>query len=130
MQPRIISFLICCSTFWSCYYDSVEELYPVSYGGSCDTTGSSYSADVQTRFSSFNCSACHSGTNPSAGINLSSADDIKTFINTSTPTNALRLMGAIRHTAGYVAMPNAGTKIDNCSANRIEAWILAGCPNN
>jgi hypothetical protein len=125
-----LAFLLILIGFLSqgCYYDSVEELYPISFSGNCDTTGTTYTSDVSPAFTSFNCSSCHSGASPSGGIKLSTALEIRTFINLASPTNYNRMMGAIRHTSAY-PMPNAGTKIDNCSANRIEAWILKGCPD-
>ncbi|MFM7218019.1 MAG: hypothetical protein ACKO1U_08385 [Bacteroidota bacterium] len=128
-MPRYLVFLfLIAAIFQGCYYDSVEELYPISFSGNCDTTGSTYSSDIGPVFSSYNCSSCHSGSSPSGGIDLSSSATIRSFIQQSSPNNYNRMMGAIRHKSAY-PMPNPGTKIDNCSANRIEAWILKGCPD-
>ena len=118
--------LLLCITFaattWGCYYDSVEELYPVSYG-SCDTSITTYSGFVSP-FINNNCIGCHSDAVNSGGVSLEG--------HTKAQLKALDgpLLGSLGHQAGYAAMPPSGIKIDNCTYTKISAWVNAGAPNN
>ena len=111
---------MCCT--WSCYYDSMEELYPISYG-SCDTTGATYSSFVAP-FLSQNCLGCHSNATNSGGISLEG------HANAQAKALNGQLLGSIGHQPGYSAMPPSGIKVDNCTYKKIEVWVNAGALNN
>ena len=104
----------------SCYYDSVEELYPNPV--ECDTTNVSYANDVWPIIES-NCLSCHSGASPSGNISLTNYDQIVAVANSG------QLLGAIKHESGYSPMPKGG-KLSNCDILTIEAWVNEGTPNN
>lgn len=107
---------------WSCYYDSVEELYPISFG-SCDTTITTYSGFVAP-FINTNCIGCHSTAVSSGGVTLEGHANAQAKALDGT------LLGSLGHQAGYSAMPPSGIKIDNCTYTKINAWVTAGAPNN
>lgn len=104
-----------------CYYDKEELLYPD--GQNCDTTNVSYSTVVapilQTR-----CTGCHGGAFPSAGINLTTHQNVVTYAEVGS------LVGSIKHNQGFSPMPKSAPKIPQCEINRISAWVNQGMPNN
>ena len=105
----------------SCSYDNKETLYPQDPG--CDTINVSYAEDIQTIFDN-NCTMCHSGATPPGGFSL---EDYASAVITA---KSGRLMGAIKHQSGYLAMPQGANKLDDCSINKIEAWIKLSYPDN
>ena len=103
-----------------CYYDKEELLYPAS---SCDTAAVKYSTSVAPIISA-NCNSCHAGSFPSGGFNL----DTYTAIRVQAANG--KLVGAITHSAGYVAMPKDATKLNTCNILTIKKWVADGFPNN
>lgn len=90
----------------------------IESGGDCDTTSIGY-AQVIAPIISNNCLGCHSGTNPSGGIQLSSLNAVQ------AQANAGRLLGAIQHSAGFTPMP-PGSSLTACQILQITAWINQG----
>lgn len=91
-------------------------------GPDCDTSNITYTNTVKAIFDA-NCTT--SGCHNSGSINgsLASFDDAKNFPNLG------KMKGAINHQPGFVAMPQGGTKLADCTIDKIEAWIDAGTPN-
>lgn len=70
------------------------------------------------------CRSCHGSANPQGGmISFATHQDINNY-------DVDILLGCIRHTSGYDAMPKNQDKIPACDIARIEAWVTAGKPNN
>jgi len=105
----------------SCYYDTVEELYPLP--PPCDTSNITFSNEILPMINS-RCTGCHSGSAPSGNVYLESYDDIVTAATNGS------LLGTIRHEAGWSPMPKNGAKLDNCTISKLEIWIADGTPNN
>lgn len=103
-----------------CYYDKEEILYPDTV---CDTTAVTYSSSVVPILVS-NCTVCHAGNTPSAGIKLDTYADVNIQV-----TNG-RLWGSVSHAASYSPMPKNGAKMSTCNLTKIKKWIDAGAPNN
>ena len=116
-----IGFLTIALLISSCSYENMETLYPQEPG--CDTVNVSYANDIQPIFND-NCTVCHSGTTPPAGFNL---EDYASAVITA---KSGRLLGAIKHQSGYLATPQGANKLDDCSINKIEAWINKSYPDN
>lgn len=91
--------------------------------GSCNTSNVTFAADVRPIIQN-NCQGCHSGTAPAGGINFTTHGGIAAVAGNG------RLFGAISHQAGFVAMPFGGSKLPQCSIDKIKVWIDAGAPNN
>jgi cytochrome c5 len=104
----------------SCYNDKEEILYPQSV---CDTANITYSRSVVPVLSA-NCTSCHGGNTPSAGISLDNYNGIKTVADNG------KLLGAVSHTAGFSPMPKNGAKMSSCNITKIKKWIDAGALNN
>ena len=92
-------------------------------GTACDANAFAYTANVKPIMNTY-CTGCHSGANPSKGIDLSTVEGVKAAASNG------RLYGAITHASGYVAMPQSSTKLSDCQITVIQKWIAAGAPNN
>ncbi len=103
----------------SCTYNDEETLYPEV----CDTTQVTYSGVIapliQTR-----CFECHDMTATVSGIPLEGYDNLKTMVD------AGRLVGALRHQAGFSFMPKDQPSLPECEILKIEKWVSDGAPNN
>ncbi|MBU0486472.1 MAG: hypothetical protein KKA07_17305 [Bacteroidetes bacterium] len=105
----------------SCYYDSEEELYPLSV---CDTTEVSYSGDVIPVFET-HCYSCHNNSTAASfgeNIRLENFEDVAYYAGNGS------LYGSVAWIAPWSAMPDY--KLDKCSQNRIKAWVDQGMKQN
>ena len=89
----------------------------------CDTTSFKFSADVQPIITNW-CVGCHSSSNAGGGYDLSSYTGIVNSIANN------QLMGSIKHSTGYNAMPQNGNQLSACDISKIQSWVNAGHPNN
>lgn len=89
----------------------------------CDTFNVTFSASVKPIITG-NCQGCHSGGNPSGGIDLS------TYAGVQAVASSGQLYGAVNHQSGYQPMPQGGNKLPFCEIRKIKLWIDAGAPNN
>jgi len=113
-------FLLACGIFMpSCYWDKKDALYPFQ---KCDTTHVTYAGTIAPIFSA-NCQVCHSTANPEGNISLD------TWAGTMIVVSNGKLMPAISQTGPY-PMPKSGSKLDDCSIQKIQRWIANGAPNN
>lgn len=89
----------------------------------CDTSSVSFSADVNPVIETY-CRSCHSGNNPSGGVSLDNYENIKTNAENG------KIYGAISWSDGFVMMPQGGDQLDDCTIQKIKAWIDDGANNN
>lgn len=92
-------------------------------GTACDPAAFTYSANVKPIMNTY-CVGCHSTTNASGGIDLS------TYTGLKASAASGRLLGSIKWTSGFVKMPQGGAKLSDCQITVIEKWINAGMLNN
>lgn len=85
----------------------------------CNTSNVTYTATIAPIMTTW-CNGCHSGTRPSAGIDLSLRSTVEAQARTGF------LMGTITHASGFVSMPPGSQKMDDCSIAQIKAWIDTG----
>jgi hypothetical protein len=88
-------------------------------GGACDTLGLTYTNFIKPLVQA-KCQGCHGGTNPSAGINLSA------YASTKPVALNGKLVASITRASNW--MPKNGQKLDNCTINKVKAWVNAGAP--
>jgi mono/diheme cytochrome c family protein len=91
--------------------------------GPCDTSNLSYAIHIVPLFQG-NCTGCHNNNLSSGGVNLA------THAQTVVAATSGRLLGALKHSSGFVAMPLGGSRLDSCSIAKVELWIQKGLPNN
>lgn len=104
----------------SCYYDKGELLYPETV---CDTTTVKFSTTIIPILTA-NCTSCHGGPTPSAGIRLDAYQGVQ-----MQAANG-RLWGSVSHSTNYSPMPKNANKLNACNLAKIRKWLDAGFPNN
>lgn len=82
----------------------------------CDTSNVTYTGSVLPILQQ-QCLSCHSGSNPSGNLDFTNYDQLAYVAQSGS------LLGAIRHEAGYIPMPQNGTKLDECSIATIAIWV-------
>lgn len=125
----IFTLLICFGFFFSCKNDNLEELHPIVQ---CDTIGLiSFASTIQPILNSScgtNNTGCHQNQNSNGGCGLGNYTDVKFTIDN------FRFLKTITHDPSInssLYMPlGSSTKIDECSIQKIEAWLNRGRLNN
>lgn len=120
-----LSMLMFLLLFSGCYYDSEERLYPTVTSG-CDLSNVTFSASVKPILQAA-CLSCHSNSNANnsgGGIRLENYSDLQTIAKNG------KLMGVVKHSSGYQAMPLGGGKLTDCEINTLQTWINNGILNN
>lgn len=118
--PLIFSLFLLCYLMESCTNNNEVDLY------SCDTNNVSYSQTIEPIIKN-NCYSCHGNGNSEVfgkGNNLEGYDSLKIYINAGL------VLGNIKHSPGYYAMPKGTAKLPNCDIAKIEKWINSGAPDN
>ncbi len=118
MLYKLLFILIFSLGIYSCTNDNQEEFYDSEL---CDTSNITFSAEIKPILDR-NCKTCHLAGS-SNGITLVTYSDVKKYVDNG------RLMGAIKHQAGYSAMPQGG-KLDDCTISKLDAWIKTGALDN
>lgn len=91
-------------------------------GANCNLTQVTFSGVIMPIIAN-KCKGCHSGTNPSGKLSLTTYAEVKASAQSG------KLYGAVAYLSGYVGMP-VGSKLPGCEVQQIKAWIDAGYPNN
>ena len=112
-----ISIVFSLGLFSSCYYDKADKLYP---NRTCDSTSVSFSSYVQPLINN-QCISCHSSA---FAIRLDNHAEVLKVANDG------RLLNALKYISGGSKNMPPTAKLDDCSINKIEAWIRRGAPNN
>lgn len=89
----------------------------------CDSTSFQYAAHVKPIIDSY-CTGCHSGAEPSAGIDVSNHAGLAAIAGNGS------LLGSINHTGSFSAMPQNSAQLDLCSRTVIAKWVQAGALDN
>ena len=108
-----------------CYYDSEEKLYPAVASG-CDLSNVTFAASVKPILQA-SCWSCHSNAqanNSGGGIRIENHADVQTLAKNG------KLMGTVKHSSGFQAMPLGGGQISACEISQLQKWIDNGTLNN
>lgn len=92
------------------------------YAGGCNLDNITFSKTVLPLIVN-KCKGCHSGSNPSGKLALTTYNEIK-----AVALNG-KLYGSVARLAGYSPMP-VGAKLPDCEVSKIKGWVDAGAPNN
>ena len=120
LLPVLVSLVLLGAS--GCYFDNAEELL------TCFPTDVSYVDDVLPILKA-RCYECHDQTNaPSLGDgnNFEGYANLLEFLEESDS----KFKGAVSWNGEGTPMPNEGTKLDNCSINKIVTWVDEGKLNN
>jgi len=104
----------------ACYYDNEEYLYSST---PCDNTFT-FTSRIAPLVAQQCASGCHEGANPSAGLSLTTYDEIKAIVDNGG------FAGSLDGSNGYSIMPKGTTGLSTCDKTAVSAWITAGAPNN
>lgn len=120
---------IFCSLFFmmGCFYHKADVEYPSSANG-CDTINVRFSIEVKSILDA-NCKSCHNGTASISGINLYDYKTISSLALDGQFTYGT-LLSAIMHKGGAPEMPQGEPMLDDCTINKIAAWVHANAPDN
>lgn len=112
---------ICLITFliFSCKTQKVQQAPPVAVN--CGEAKPTYTADIKPILDLHCASTCHSSEKKAAGITLAAYEEAK------VQAFKRRFLGAIRHDAGYTAMPRKNPKLSDNDITKIACWIQSGC---
>ena len=123
MMKTFVVFVMTLTILASCKYDNIEELYP-----ECNTTNVTYSGSIKQIIDN-NCYSCHNNNNTSGGISLEGYANVAAA--SQIPAGSYgSLYGVITWDAGNSPMPKNAAQLDDCSIQKIKAWIDAGSPDN
>lgn len=89
----------------------------------CETTGLTYD-NYAKQFLASNC--VNSGCHDADGLNT--IGSYETYEDTKAAFDLGRVKGAINHEDGFSNMPKGEEKLDDCSIDKLSAWIDAGLP--
>ena len=107
----------------SCKKEKAEEI-PEEQPTAIDCSTISFSTDILPLFQGSCVSAsCHDSGNAADGVSLSNYTEV-----TAVAQN--RLVGSIKHQAGFDAMPRFGNKLSPTQISKIDCWISEGKKNN
>ncbi len=112
--------LFTAALFNSCYYDNEEYLYSTT---PCDNTFT-FTSRIAPLVAQQCASGCHEGANPSAGLSLTTYDEIKVIVDNGG------FAGSLDGSNGYSIMPKGTSGLSTCDKTAVNAWITAGAPNN
>jgi hypothetical protein len=87
----------------------------------CDSSQFTFSKSILPLMNKY-CVGCHSASNPSAAVDVSSYSGVKVSISKG-------LMTSINQNGNF-PMPKGGNKLSDCEINQVKRWINAGAPNN
>ena len=121
----LLALLISGSLLTACFYDNEEKLYPLE---SCASLNVSYNNEILPILESF-CYTCHNLANAPVlgdGINLEGHFNFSNYAENFTT----KLLGSLKWNGEGSNMPENGSKLDNCTINKIEVWIEEGRLNN
>jgi hypothetical protein len=112
---KTLIFALFCSTAWiSCQKDPISTV-------DCTGVTPTYSSDIKPILDT-NCatSGCHNSGSKQAGIDLSNYPGAKNISSQD------RFLGAIRHTKGFVPMPQNSSKLNVEKIELIDCWVQNG----
>lgn len=118
MDFKILSiFLLAGLLFVACNKDD-------DTGDPCDVSDITYTNTVAVVLNnSCAVSGCHvNGNEANAWFSLEGYDNAKASADFG------RMVGAVSHDEGFSAMPKGGDKLDQCTIDKITAWVEAGAP--
>lgn len=119
---------------WSCVYNNVEDIQPESFCKDSLPAVVSFSKDIQPILQK-NCSTvgCHSGSSPKKNFNLETSVAYNQllkpgsgYVDTLNPRYSVVYSSLVSTSS---RMPPSG-RLDPCSIDMIEKWMLQKAKNN
>lgn len=99
----------------------VQGAQNLSCDDDCDTLDVSFATHIETIINT-HCFGCHNDNNSLGGLSLEGYDKVTAVAGDG------RLLGVVRHEAGYSPMPKNADQLPACKIRQIEIWIENGTP--
>ncbi len=133
-MKKVVFLLAITGYLASCTNDSIEELHPAK--AVCDTTGVISFANDIIPIMNLQCGtdnvACH--VNPAADGGCGFANYVDMLDYLASSSKDIKFVKTITHdptlTSSLYMPKGSSTKIDDCSIQKIQAWINRGKLNN
>ena len=124
-KKTLVITAVIAAFIYSCTSKKGDTPNPANPGVTCDTANMSYTNNINPIIQQ-NCAigGCHDNATQAGGYSYTTYAGLKQAI-----TNG-RLLGAINHSNGFVAMPQNAAKLSDCNIAKITQWIAIGSPNN
>lgn len=121
-MKRIVWAFVFFLLIFSCTKKSEEELGE-NTNNTCESTNMTFATNIKSILQSF-CFGCHGNGLSQNGINFDTYAGVKAVADNG------KLVGAISHASGFVAMPQSAAKLSDCNINKIKSWVNSGALNN
>jgi hypothetical protein len=95
---------------------------PLPSSSTCDTININFEKSIMPILQA-NCIACHSTSQSSGGVDLSTYAKILPTISNG------KLYGSIMHLAGYQPMPSISSQLSKCDLATIKKWLIGSYPS-
>ncbi|HXB39178.1 MAG TPA: c-type cytochrome [Bacteroidia bacterium] len=89
----------------------------------CDTSQYKFAANIQPILNNW-CVACHTSGNAGGGHDLSNYTGVANCVGSG------KFLGSIKHSPGYIPMPQNSPQLSPCDIIKIQNWVNAGYHNN
>lgn len=89
----------------------------------CNSTATSFKEDIQPLFKLY-CYGCHQAGDREGGVSMEDYEHIKVLVEDGS------LLGSMKHSGKFVAMPLYIDKMTDCQIGQVENWIKEGAKNN
>lgn len=124
-SKKIVLFSLLTAAFaYGCVNNKADTIKPANPGG-CDTANLSYAADINPIMQqSCAVSGCHTNAT------MAGTFTFETYAGVREAIQHDRLIGAINHQSGFIAMPQNSPKLSDCAIAKITQWVVIGAPNN
>jgi cytochrome c553 len=116
----LLLFSVLIAAVFSCSKQNEKDL---GGGVICDTSNMTFNADIQPILQNY-CFSCHGNGLSENGVNFDTYAGVKAVADNG------KLIGAITHAPGFVAMPQSAPKLSDCNINRIKDWVSHGAADN
>ncbi|MGK0363932.1 MAG: hypothetical protein ACI85O_000986 [Saprospiraceae bacterium] len=89
----------------------------------CNSTNTSFVADIYPLIED-HCLGCHQPTNTLGNVNLVDYAHVRSYVINGS------LVGSMKHTPGFFAMPPTGNKMTDCQIAQVQNWVIEGALDN
>jgi hypothetical protein len=122
MKKVFVLSLVLLFIMFSCSKKNEQEMGEGT-ATTCETANMTFATNIKPILQNF-CFGCHGNGLFQNGINFDTYAGVKTVADNG------KLVGAISHASGFVAMPQSAPKLSECNINKIKNWVNSGALNN
>jgi hypothetical protein len=123
-SKKTVLLFIIAAFIYSCVNNKADSINPAG-PDPCDTSNLTFSGDINPIIQqSCTLSGCHTNATMAGSYSFETYNGLHMAIQHD------RLIGAINHQSGFIAMPQNSSKLSECDIAKITQWVAIGAPNN